>query len=74
MSMTVLTVFAGVLAAAEGRELPMPTWLYGVIAFVLFMLGLAALWAFRGTAQKIAHQADDEAHPFHGVHPGARHD
>ena len=74
MSTTVLTGFAGVLAAAGGRELPMPTWLYGVIAFALFMLALAFLWAFRGTAQKWAHEAEDQAHPFHGTHPGARHD
>lgn len=74
MSTTVLTVMAGVLAAAEGIELPMPTWLYGVIAWILFMIALGVLWSFRGTAQKYADQADDQAHPFHGTHPGARHD
>ena len=74
MSTTVLTALTGVLTAAEGRELPMPTWLYGVIAFGLLLSGLALTWAFRGTAQKWAHEADDAAHPFHGTHPGARHD
>lgn len=75
MSMTVLTVLAGALAAAEGqgRELPMPAWLYGVIAFALLLAGLAATWAFRGTAQKHAREGDDRAQPFHGTHPGAQH-
>lgn len=78
MSTTVLTALAGALAAAEGegrelRELPMPTWLYGVIAFALFLAALALVWAFRGTAQKYAREGDDRAHPFHGTHPGAQH-
>lgn len=75
MSTTVLTALAGVLAAAEGegRELPMPTWLYGVIAFALFLVGLALVWAFRGSAQKYAREGDDRAQPFHGTHPGAGH-
>ena len=70
MSTTVLTALAGVLAAAEGRELPMPPILFGLIAFALLMAGLALTWAFRGTAQKWAHEGDDEVHPFHGTHPG----
>jgi hypothetical protein len=78
MSTTVLTALAGALAAAEGegrelRELPMPTWLYGVIAFALLMAGLAMTWAFRGTAQRWAHEGDDRVQPFHGTHPGAQH-
>jgi hypothetical protein len=51
----------------------MPTWLFGVIAFLLLMSGLALTWAFRGTAQKWAHEGDDRATPFHGTHPGAGH-
>jgi hypothetical protein len=75
MSTTVLTALAGALAAAEGqgRELPMPTWLYGIIAFALLMAGLALVWAFRGTAQKWAHEGEQQAEPFHGTHPGAQH-
>ena len=75
MSTTVLTALAGALAAAEGagRELPMPAWLYGVIAFGLLMAGLAATWAFRGTAQRWAREGDDHVEPFHGTHPGAPH-
>lgn len=70
MSTTVLAVLTGVLAAAEGRELPMPPILFGLIAFGLLMSGLALTWAFRGTAQKWAREGDDVAHPFHGTHPG----
>jgi hypothetical protein len=36
------------------RELPMPPVAYGVLALLAFAFGLAVLWAFRGTAQKIA--------------------
>lgn len=70
MSTTVLAALTGVLAAAEGRELPMPPILFGLIAFGLLMSGLALTWAFRGTAQKWAREGDDVAHPFHGTHPG----
>ena len=75
MSTTVLAALTGVLAAAAegGRELPMPTWLYGIIAFALLMSGLALTWAFRGTAQKWAREGDDKVTPFHGTHPGAGH-
>lgn len=68
---TVLTSLAGVLASAEGgREMPMPPILYGLIALGLLMTGLLLTWAFRGTAQKWAHDGDDQVHPFHGTHPG----
>lgn len=40
------------------RELPMPPFLYAVIALALFALALAVTWAFRGTAAK-----------YGGVHP-----
>jgi hypothetical protein len=45
-----------VFAAAEQahRELPMPPVAFGVLALVAFGLGLAVLWAFRGTANKVA--------------------
>ena len=63
--------------AAEGgevlHELPMAPYLYGLIALALFALALAVTWAFRGTAQKWAHEGDANAHPFHGTHPGAHH-
>lgn len=60
------------------RELPMPAWAYGLIAFGLLMLAFLALWSFRGTAQKWAgagasrstghNGASDDAH-----HGGAHH-
>ncbi|MDO5503113.1 MAG: hypothetical protein Q4G67_08070 [Actinomycetia bacterium] len=74
MSMTVLPTLASAVTAAEGHELPMPAWVFGLIAFALLMSALAATFAFRGTAQKWAHEGDDEVHPFHGTHPGAHHD
>lgn len=47
---------ANLYAAAEGQghELPMSPYLYGAIAFTGFVLLLAVLWAFRGTAQKMS--------------------
>jgi len=43
-----------VLTAAEpvGRELPMPPFMFGVIAITLFLLALLFLWSFRNTAAK----------------------
>lgn len=44
-----------IASAAEVPELkehhlPLPHWLYGVIAFVVFMALLGLLWSFRNTA------------------------
>lgn len=36
------------------RELPMPPWLFAVIALVAFAFLLGVTWSFRGTAQKYA--------------------
>ena len=45
------------MLAAEGeehlRELPMPAYMYAVIALIAFALLLAVTWAFRGTAAKL---------------------
>jgi len=58
------------IAAAEEttRELPMPPLAFGVLAFVAFLLLLGVLWAFRGTANKIAagNPHTDRDHPFQG--------
>ncbi|MGL5929572.1 MAG: hypothetical protein ACRCY8_11610 [Dermatophilaceae bacterium] len=44
-----------VLASEEAvRELPIPTWSFGVIALFVFLLLLGLTWSFRGTAQKYA--------------------
>jgi len=44
------------LAAEEAAhtELPMPAWMYGVIALLGFAFLLGVTWSFRGTAQKYA--------------------
>ena len=44
------------LSAAEeaGRELPMPAWLFGVLALASFLFLLGVTWSFRGTHQKHA--------------------
>jgi len=37
---------------AKLRELPMPTWAFGAIAFASFLVLLGLLWSFRNTAAK----------------------
>ncbi|HSF98312.1 MAG TPA: hypothetical protein VLA55_06435 [Ornithinibacter sp.] len=51
MSMTVTRFLA---EEAAHRELPMPPWLYGVLALLAFAFLLGLTWSFRGTAQKYA--------------------
>ena len=51
MSMTLARVVA---EEAANTELPMPPWLFGVIALLAFAFLLAVTWSFRGTAQKYA--------------------
>jgi hypothetical protein len=63
MSMTVARFLTEELPTA--RELPMPPWMYLVIALVGFAFLLGVTWSFRGTAQKYARP--DQT----GVHPGA---
>ena len=54
---------AHVFAATEehANELPMSPIAFGALAMVAFLVLLGVLWAFRGTANKIAG-------PAHGVH------
>ncbi|HYN66544.1 MAG TPA: hypothetical protein VES93_06615 [Ornithinibacter sp.] len=59
MSMTVARLLTEELSTA--RELPMPPWLYGVIALVAFAFLLGVTWSFRGTAQKYAPAGHGEA-------------
>jgi hypothetical protein len=49
---------ANLLTATEEhtRELPMPPLAFGALAMVGFLVLLGILWAFRGTANKIAGQ------------------
>ena len=56
------------LVRAEGeahRQLPMTPELYGIIALALFVLLLALLWSFRGTAYKVR---DRHSKPGGGHH------
>ena len=38
---------------AAHRELPMPPWMFGVIALLAFAFLLGLTWSFRGTAYKV---------------------
>ena len=71
MSMTVARIVA---EEAAHSELPMPPWMFGVIALVLFALLLGVTWSFRGTAQKYApvagHDAPQGDEPHWPEHPG----
>lgn len=47
-----MTAARFVAAEAAHRELPMPPWLFGVIALLAFAFLLGVTWSFRGTSQK----------------------
>lgn len=68
MSMTVARLVA---EEAAHTELPMPAWLFGVLALVAFVTLLGVTWSFRGTAQKYARP--DVQGVRHGMAPGAEH-
>jgi len=46
------TVAALATAETVVRELPMPPWAFGVIAFGCFIVLLGVLWSFRNTAAR----------------------
>lgn len=50
------------------RELPMPPWVFGVLALLAFAFLLGLTWSFRGTAQKYA---DPRAHAQKGQQSAA---
>ena len=73
---------SNLVAVAEEptRELPMSPYAFGALAFCSFLVLLGILWAFRGTAQKLAaghaphgagHQHDGHAGP--PEHQGSHH-
>ncbi|GAA4401657.1 hypothetical protein GCM10023168_11470 [Fodinibacter luteus] len=71
MSMTVTRILA---EEAAHSELPMPPWLFGVIALVAFAFLLGVTWSFRGTAQKYVRptdhgQGDGQDSPHWPEHP-----
>lgn len=46
------------LAEAEHVSLPIPTWAYGVIALVAFLVLAFVLWSFRDVSNRHALQGD----------------
>jgi len=58
------------------RELPMPPWVFGAIAFATFLLLLGVLWSFRNTAARydasvrVDHGDSDDLHGSHGSRGG----
>jgi len=77
-----LTPTATTLATAgteKLREMPMPPWSFGAIAFGSFLLLLGVLWFFRNTAAKYdtparASHGDSPTHGSHGADDhGAHH-
>ena len=68
MSASVMPVLVSGLVSAEESTstLPMPPILYGVIAFVLFLAGLGALWTFRNTGAKVPAPGQSNDDEFHG--------
>ncbi|WP_270889946.1 hypothetical protein [Pedococcus sp. 5OH_020] len=69
MSSSLATVFAA--SQEQTRELPMPSVVFGLLAFIGFLSLLGVLWAFRGTASKVAagrvqgHHGDQGHHTEH---------
>jgi len=72
--MSSTTVFL-VAEEAAHHELPMPPWLFGVIALLAFAFLLGVTWSFRGTHNKYAPPAPrpggvDGDEPHWPEHPG----
>ncbi|MGN6426248.1 hypothetical protein [uncultured Leifsonia sp.] len=62
-----------VLAAAEAHvELPMPTWAFGAIAIVVFLLLLGVTWSYKDVANRHSHRSAADAASHAGA-PGATH-
>jgi hypothetical protein len=55
------------------QELPMAPLAFGVLAMVAFLVLLGVLWAFRGTANKIAVGAMRGTGPDHADHVAGEH-
>jgi hypothetical protein len=52
MSFTPTVASLSTAGTEKLRELPMPPWAYGAIAFGCFVVLLGVLWSFRNTAAK----------------------
>lgn len=68
MSASVFPVLVPGLVNAEEthRSLPMPPIAFGIIAFCCFLLGLAVLWTFRNTANKVPRRSETNDAEHHG--------
>jgi hypothetical protein len=52
MSLTPTLATLATAGTESLRELPMPPWAYGGVAFTSFLVLLGVLWSFRNTAAK----------------------
>jgi len=66
MSFTSTVTTLATAETAKLRELPMPPWAFGVIAFACFVALLGVLWSFRNTAARYDKPAGDATD--HGTH------
>ncbi|MGO2659431.1 hypothetical protein [Mycetocola reblochoni] len=57
-----------VLAAEVHNELPMPPFMYGVVAFLLFVVFGVATWSYRDVANRHSQKTDtaSSSHSDHG--------
>ena len=80
MSFTPTVASLSTAGTEKLRELPMPAWAYGAIAFGCFVVLLGVLWSFRHTAAKydtpVRVRHDDSGDPQGSrgaTDPGAHH-
>ncbi|MEY9850444.1 hypothetical protein ABH923_000122 [Leifsonia sp. EB41] len=70
--MSQLTTIIAAAAAETHVDLPMPTWAYGTIAIVTFLVLLGVMFSFRDVANRHAHRSAPDA-ASHAAAPGATH-
>ena len=69
-----LRSFASIAAeAVHHNELPVPPWVYGLFALLVFAMMLGVLFAFRQAATKVARPDNTVAHDAHGDHDAGGH-
>ena len=69
-----LSSFASIAAeAVHYNELPVPPWVYGLFALLVFAMMLGVLFAFRQAATKIPAPHNTVAHDDHGHDVGDHH-
>jgi len=68
-----MSILTTVLAAAETHvELPMPAFVFGVIAIVIFLALAFVTWSFKDVANRHSHRSAPDAAAHAGA-PGATH-